>query len=527
MSERDRELEQLLSAWSDGALDAEGAARLSELIGAEDARARAAEFVRLHALLHWKHGRGVLAGGEVRGFESARQHPSELKARTAWLLAMAVAAACVLWLSVGWGGGRTTSSDVLARIVRVVNATWASGAPASVVRVDDRLELREGLAEIQFASGAIVLLQAPVAVAAATASALQVFDGRVSVALDGDSDEFRVDTPHSRVIDRGTEFAVAVDSEAQVSKVYVFDGIVDVEPTSDSAPQKSVRLGASESVTVSHDGEIAQVEVDYREFVRRLPFATDSSGRVDRRDVHTWNTGDGRWHDASNWREGAVPDRRGSARMSRGSIIEVVDRARAGEIVIGQAALRVTGGQLVVRGRSGNIDMGYARPDAALELDGGDVVIGERLILRRSAAVVVRRGELVVGSDLFFVDGGARLELVGEEDALPVRARNLFGLHGDDAVEFVIGEHGARALVVERVASIGGRLQLTWENDVPRADQVLIEVTGDAPLTGRFTNFAEGAVVHEFADGAALRLTYAHALAGRANNDVVLRYGPR
>ncbi|HMP06679.1 MAG TPA: hypothetical protein PJ982_10045, partial [Lacipirellulaceae bacterium] len=68
---------------------------------------------------------------------------------------------------------------------------------------------------------------------------------------------FRIVTPHTTVIDRGTSFGLTIDPERQTD-VVVYEGIVDLALGTSQAPAKH-RLATGEALRVGRDGRVGRI----------------------------------------------------------------------------------------------------------------------------------------------------------------------------------------------------------------------------------------------------------------------------
>jgi len=133
-----------------------------------------------------------------------------------------------------------------------------------------RLALGGGLVELAFDSGARLILEGPVAADIVSSAAVRLDRGRLTATVttvpgQTTGPRFTVETPTATVTDIGTSFGVAV-SEAGLTDVSVFDGLVDLLPRLSDATDHAVaadpiRLAAGESAALTGPGEV----------VRRLP----------------------------------------------------------------------------------------------------------------------------------------------------------------------------------------------------------------------------------------------------------------
>ena len=124
------------------------------------------------------------------------------------------------------------SSFPVARLTQLANCHWVgsskipgAGDELAAGRV---LQLAEGVAEIEFAIGAKVILQSPVSFQLISANTAKLEVGKATVEIENERARgFKILTPEATFVDRGTEFGVEV-APGGSSKVHVFRGIVDV-----------------------------------------------------------------------------------------------------------------------------------------------------------------------------------------------------------------------------------------------------------------------------------------------------------
>lgn len=120
------------------------------------------------------------------------------------------------------------------------------------VRAGDRLNLERGLAELEFHGGARIILHGPAIFTPTGPSAGHLQSGRLTGKVsDGD---FRLTTPTAEVVDLGTEFGVAADSNVGTD-VVVFDGRVQVA-------SRSVQFGASSTTLDLTAGMATRLRLD-------------------------------------------------------------------------------------------------------------------------------------------------------------------------------------------------------------------------------------------------------------------------
>lgn len=163
----------------------------------------------------------------------------------------------------------------VARLVRTTGAKWLDESTAPVggayLRRDQVLDLREGTAEVEFKTGARVLLEGPAQFAlgidpASHDKIAEVADqqqrlawlnggvllrGQLTARVPERARGFQVETPLGSVTDLGTEFSLVVAHENQI-EVHVFEGavVVAADPPTD---QGAIRLPADRALRVARD----------------------------------------------------------------------------------------------------------------------------------------------------------------------------------------------------------------------------------------------------------------------------------
>ena len=177
------------------------------------------------------------------------------------------------------------TTAAVAVLTRTVNAQWADGSeaprPGSLL-VPGELKLKSGLAQIEFFSGARVVLEGPAEFSLVSTNEGFCRLGRLTAEVPPQAQGFRVGTPQQDVVDRGTAFGVEVRGAA--SEVHVFKGKVELH-------EKDARredLG---------EGEAAAVEGGKRRRVAANAAAFVSAAELDRAPdaERRWRDGWPRW----------------------------------------------------------------------------------------------------------------------------------------------------------------------------------------------------------------------------------------
>ena len=168
---------------------------------------------------------------------------------------------------------------VIGRITGMVDCVWEHSdqkAPKSEirnlrypVRLGDRLNIRSGLLEITYDTGASVILQGPVTYEVESATGGYLAVGKLTARLEKKAKSislsplFAVRTPTAIVTDLGTEFGVEVDKKGS-TKSHVFRGLIEVQPIggSNRPAGKAIRLRERESVQVDQFAGVATASRD-------------------------------------------------------------------------------------------------------------------------------------------------------------------------------------------------------------------------------------------------------------------------
>ncbi len=227
-----RNLESLIHARLEGVISPDDLARL-EAILREDWQARRLylELADLHARL--LHEPGVGAGHLAAAARSSSR--STRRWRAAFFATAGVAAAVVLALLPAlWsrpGGGDEGGGETISAGVAVLSQTIAADFAGAERRSGDTLapgtiHLAEGLAQIEFYSGATVVIEGVAELEIISPWEARCHRGRVRVQVPPAAKGFLLHAPGLKLEDLGTEFALNVDVSGRRSEVHVFDGEV-------------------------------------------------------------------------------------------------------------------------------------------------------------------------------------------------------------------------------------------------------------------------------------------------------------
>jgi hypothetical protein len=148
-------------------------------------------------------------------------------------------------------------TPAVARVEVQSEASWSGNLP---INQNGELsagiiDLRTGVAEIRFASGVRVSLEAPVRLDLIDPMRCRLLEGSIIVEVPNGAEGFIVDTPEGHAVDYGTNFAVTVDKETNTSEFGVISGEIAVHHTKNHKSKtlltgEAVRLTAENIVTV-------------------------------------------------------------------------------------------------------------------------------------------------------------------------------------------------------------------------------------------------------------------------------------
>ncbi len=297
----DDRLQILLEKYRVGTLTEEDRSEFERtLLSSPQAREAFWEHARFHALLaRWgqeEWGRKLATAPADAEAESSSDGPSPTAAppaersprfiRIGWLPWLVAAAACIAlvvmlsryrnhWEPVGpiasTGMPPTTIPAGVAVVAASVDVKWAnaaSGRAVGSVLQASSLKLDSGTVQIEFYSGARLIIQGPAEVQLVSEMEAFCRNGRVTAYVPTPARGFRVAAPGFAVVDLGTEFGMNVPLKGP-PEVHVFTG--------------AVTLSRSKATTVTvtlFAGEAARVETESLK-----PMAASRSGFIEEREL--------------------------------------------------------------------------------------------------------------------------------------------------------------------------------------------------------------------------------------------------
>lgn len=138
------------------------------------------------------------------------------------------------------------TAEGFAVVRRLVNAEWPVGTSRQVGEAvgKETFRLTRGVAQIDFFSGATVLLEGPAELELRSASEAVLASGRLRAHVPPAARGFKVRSAATDVIDLGTEFGLDVSNGD--TRVQVFDGSVSL--SSGGQPHREIKAGRSWTV---------------------------------------------------------------------------------------------------------------------------------------------------------------------------------------------------------------------------------------------------------------------------------------
>jgi hypothetical protein len=237
-------LESLIHAKLDGEITPEQHAQLEALLR-DDWQAR-----RLYLELADQHARLLQQPAVNTG---RLKQPVVMSRTVRWRTSalLALAAAIVLLAFIVWPRS-TLDKEATSNGVAMVSQTLDAEFAQTTVRSGDtiapgKLTLNKGLAQIEFFSGATVLIEGATQIEIISAWEARCVSGRVRVHVPPAAKGFLMHAPDVRLEDLGTEFALNV--RGQDSAVHVFEGEV-IAHVKDKAPaslKEGMTLGQTDA----------------------------------------------------------------------------------------------------------------------------------------------------------------------------------------------------------------------------------------------------------------------------------------
>jgi len=139
------------------------------------------------------------------------------------------------------------------------------------------LRLESGIAEIEFYSGARLILEGPAVFEIDSENSCILSDGRLRAHVPPQAAGFTVTTPQIEIVDRGTEFAVSIDEDGHRTEVHCFEGELDVFAVGETPrdPKSLRKLTAEQALRIEPNGS-RKLDADPMSFVSFADLAQTS-----------------------------------------------------------------------------------------------------------------------------------------------------------------------------------------------------------------------------------------------------------
>ena len=274
MTERQRDIERLISDYFDGSVRDADLSELELWIEADPDHARIfAEWSLLN------HSLSANAEAKVLTDDVLELSQSRARRRVAFFWAAAACLVLMTGFAIVWsqrnqeqGSG---SDVVVARVAYSVDAIWEGEAPPPSGKITPGLiNLSSGIVKLDFANGAEVTLQGPSSYEIVGARQTRLHQGVLAARVPDQASGFKVATPAVDVVDLGTSFGVTVDRKATTG-VNVFMGKVEITPT---AGQSTVLKEGEAAQANEGDKGIRIIDYDTSGYDRVWPVALGVTG---------------------------------------------------------------------------------------------------------------------------------------------------------------------------------------------------------------------------------------------------------
>jgi lysophospholipase L1-like esterase len=270
------ELRKRLSSFCDGTIEEAEAAELAALLR-ENAAARRAyiEYMDLHAAIQWTVSAAPSRPARRRAVKHA---PAPTRPMRTWVR-FGVAAAIVLVFGVALtllvafatgGADQKAKRELVATLVEATDAVWdRSDVPTTLGSQlpGGFLRLRSGTAQVEFYSGAVIVIEGPCEFGLNGPKRGYLKRGKLVAHVPEAARGFTVAGPGVAIVDLGTEFGLEIDAAGR-SNVQVFKGSVDVQLTDASgAAVSSIGIAADQAAEIKPgSGVIREVAMDSARF---------------------------------------------------------------------------------------------------------------------------------------------------------------------------------------------------------------------------------------------------------------------
>ena len=147
---------------------------------------------------------------------------------------------------------------IVAEIIQSLDAQWGDSGISTVPGTQltaSAMQLKRGLIQVAFESGAEVILQAPCKIKPENAHKIFLLSGNMTAIVPDKAIGFTVRTPTATLVDYGTEFGVMTNASGE-TEVHVFKGEVDLRSGPDARVfEESQRIKTCQAGMVNSKGD--------------------------------------------------------------------------------------------------------------------------------------------------------------------------------------------------------------------------------------------------------------------------------
>ena len=285
MNEIPEDLRDLIDDYLDGAIDECRLQELETRLQADDqARRYFVRYCRLHTDLDLE-ARAQQAG--ERAMKSVNE-PNRTavpfarfggRAFPRWALGLTAAGIVMgigLWAFLKFAQAPVEVNrphEEIAWLINAQNCQWAENlGPAGDMQAGKVLRLERGLVEIRLQKGVRLIMEGPAEVEITSANSVRMRRGKLTAKVPDAAKGFQVVTPKGKVVDLGTEFALAVEEDGSTD-VHVYVGQVEAHAGADPSG-KMINVQEKQSARIDIGGvtlKPVQPESETRPFVRDIP----------------------------------------------------------------------------------------------------------------------------------------------------------------------------------------------------------------------------------------------------------------
>ncbi len=202
----------------------------------------------------------------ARIFRAVGVKTARLAAVGAAIVLVGAMVALVIW---GRAGSGTRPDAVLANLMDTMEARWSVDLEQHAALHKGQFKLEQGYARLVFQTGAEVSIEGPAEFRLESDRRMVLLSGRLFATVPPPAQGFAVDTPHTSIVDLGTQFGVKVDS-ADSSSLHLFKGKASLTPTGAGWNHTTEIITAGQAGSVDAAGQVKSIPVDNTAFVRRF-----------------------------------------------------------------------------------------------------------------------------------------------------------------------------------------------------------------------------------------------------------------